>query len=154
MRKVVPVLGTDCISIVASSISHRRLTIDKPIPSPDSTLGRAATPPTDRLPSAVARAVCAGVVATDEDGGSLVLSRTAASGCAESLGKPGPVSLMYKAHRLGSSGPLSPQVTVMPPARVYFTALSTRFWAIRRILTASRRLSSSPQVTLLPAEVL
>src|ERR1700722_16386597 len=116
MRKFVPVLGTDCISIVASSISHRRLTIDKPIPSPDSTLDRATTPPTDRLPRAVARAVCAGVVAIDEDGGSLVVSRPGASGSGDRPGKRGPVSLMYKAHRLGSSSPPSPQVTVMPPA--------------------------------------
>ena len=36
MWKLVPTPRSDFISIVASSISHRRFTIDKPIPSPGS----------------------------------------------------------------------------------------------------------------------
>jgi hypothetical protein len=44
-RKVVPTSCTDSISIVASSSSHNRFTIDKPIPSPASWSGADVSAP-------------------------------------------------------------------------------------------------------------
>src|ERR1700728_5295115 len=95
MQKVVPACLTDWISIVASNISHKRLTIDKPMPSPRSQW----------------LSICLSAVVIDS-------ADTVDSPCGVPLApiiSPGPVSLMHRRQRLASLASPSPQATVIPP---------------------------------------
>ena len=131
MRNVVPTPWADFTSTVASNNSHKRFTIDKPIPSPVSSRSErdGAAPSRDGR-----HARHGGQRRQVRRGGIQGLSQRVAPG---SECKPGPVSATHNAQRFGSLASLSPQLTVIPPSRVNLTALRTRFWAMRRIFTAS-----------------
>ena len=124
--------------MLASSSSHRRLTIARPMPSPpcegvgadcDPSRG-AGSASADGSPAASACApiACASSVAT--------LSARA-SGGADPAGRPGPVSCTYSTQRAASSVGSGSQLTATLPRWVYRTALRIRFCAMRYVLTRS-----------------
>src|SRR6185295_6424152 len=129
-RNVVPCPAADCSSMLASSNSHKRLTMESPIPSPagrreplvvdcESSVGGGLAD-SEELPS------LSGLSSTSRTPAVASFS-SCRSGMASPV-KPAPVSCTHSAHRWESAGvePAS-QVTSTPPDCVAFNALSTRF---------------------------
>ena len=119
-RKVVPTSCTDSISIVASSSSHKRFTIDKPIPSPAPSGGADISAPRGAEGprwAALSRSTRESVTRGEES--------ASANNESDPVCRPGPVSLTDNVQRPGSLGVLSPQLTVIPPPCVNLTAFRT-----------------------------